>query len=232
MTSDKSENKCHDWSTSITILDFSAQQKWRAISNSTYGMVLKAHSTKCHSRLTFSTPYLANMLFFHIVLAWFCFGIFLSAIEGRLQGFQREKIYNEQFVSAVNDRISSFRRQVEVEEEYVPVIIGFANDNDEIRDNIVSRLSQFVKRRFQRINAISALVTKAELLDLKQNPNVLYVDDDVLVYSDESGKSEPLLYGLEMVQAFNTAIPSFNSSAACNDPNSFKVGIVDSGMAM
>lgn len=231
MTSDKSENKCHDLSTLSTILDISRGQKWRAISISTYGAVLAEHRSKSHSRLTFSSPHRSNMYFFHIVQGWLRFAILLSAVHGRLQGLKRQKVYNRQLISAVNDRISSFRMQLE-EKEYVPVIIGFSPDNDGILDNIVSRLSHLVRRRYQRINAISALVTKAEILDLQQSPDVLYVDEDVLVFSDESDESEPILYGLEMVQAFTPTIPSFNTSAACSDPNSFKVGIVDSGMAV
>jgi hypothetical protein len=172
------------------------------------------------------------MQFSHIVRVWFCFGIFLPATRGRLQGLKRERLYDEQFMSSVNDNLSFFRARFQEEEEYIPVIIGFAPDGDGIRDIIVNRLSQFVKRRFQRFNAISALVKKSQLLDLQQNPDILYIDEDVLVYSDESDDGEPLLYGLEMIQAFNPFIPSFNSSAACNDLNSFKVGIVDSGMAV
>ena len=166
----------------------------------------------------------------HRLLQVLCIGLgtFPSAIQGRLKALERQKEYNQQLLQAVRSRISMLRGQVQ-EEEQLPVIIGFAPGNDELRDNIESR--HVVRKKFQRINALSALISRTELLDLQQNPDVLYVDQDVMVYPDEED-DEPILYGLNMVQAFDPVIPAFNISAACSDPNSFKVGIVDSGLAM
>jgi hypothetical protein len=146
------------------------------------------------------------MQFFVIIMGWSFIGTLLPAIQGRLQALKQQRAYNQHLLNVVNDRISSLRSVVQLEQERVPVIIGFAPDTDGVRDTIASRLSQFVRRKFRRINAISALVTQSELDDLKQNSDVLYVEEDVMVYPDDDD-SEPTLYGLKMVQAFSPIIP-------------------------
>ena len=117
------------------------------------------------------------------------------------------------------------------EEELFPVIIGVNDGSDGVLENIFSRFSTFVRPKFKRIHAISALVSRDELDELKQDPNILYIEEDPMVYPDST---EASLYGLQMVQAY-APIPSKQNvtmTAACNNPESFKIGIVDSGLAM
>ena len=128
-------------------------------------------------------------------------------------------------------RRSRLSRERNIQGDLVPVIIGIDDSSDGVLDKIYSRLTTFVRPKFNRINALSALVSRDELYELEQDPNVQYIEDDPMVYPDSS---ETTLYGLRMVQAFAPIISkkNFTGTAACNNPNSFKIGIVDSGLAM
>jgi hypothetical protein len=168
-----------------------------------------------------------------IIHGWLLLLNFIPSIHGRINSLQRQEDNDTILVQPESSGIHATRRQQNSnEDEYVPVIIGFNKDSDGILDDIITGLSQLIRQRFKRIDAISAMVTRSELFDLQQNPNILYIEEDVMVYPDSS--AEATSYGLRMVQAFTPVIPYLNisSSAACNDPSSFKIGIVDSGLAM
>lgn len=111
----------------------------------------------------------------------------------------------------------------------VNVIIGL-NDDDNIDDysflgHPVNRLPGLTK-----LNAVRASITYTQWNELVTDAAVAYIEEDAVVYAD-STYTNYNQYGLEMIQgmnSFNTGPP--NNRSACNDPASFKIGIVDSGL--
>lgn len=140
---------------------------------------------------------------------------------------------------AGNGKVNSRRRRLRPlrgrknEEKLFPVIIGVNDGSDGVLENILSRLFTFARPKFKRINALSALVSQDELDELKRDPNIAYIEDDPMVYPDSG---EAALYGLQMVQAYapftGTSKQNLTVTAACNNPSSFKIGVIDSGLAM
>jgi len=97
-----------------------------------------------------------------------------------------------------------------------------------------------------RVNAARAVVTSlSELVALREDPNVLYVEDDALVYplslygelsatADFTSGGEDYPYGVVMARADTPIAPwparsSFPSTSACSSGDSFKIAIIDSG---
>ena len=121
-------------------------------------------------------------------------------------------------IGSVHGRLNERRQSAE---EEFHVIIGMKNESNGLK--IVSKLSRLIRPRFKRINAVSAVVSQWEWDQLKRNPNILYVQEDGMIYPN----GEAMLYGLDMVQAASSLIPSNSatSTAACNDPKSFKIGV-------
>jgi Peptidase inhibitor I9 len=122
-------------------------------------------------------------------------------------------------------RISHHTRRNEEEDDRISVIVGMKTDD---RARLVSRIAERIIRPgklFKRISAMSIEVTRSELESLRQDPDVLYVEEDGMVYPD----AEAVDYGQTMIQAqsdvFNAAKLIVPSSAACNNPASFKVGV-------
>lgn len=94
---------------------------------------------------------------------------------------------------------------------------------------IISKVANLIRPRFKKIDTIKAIVTRAKFEELQNDPDILYVEEDGWAYED----GEAALYGLEMVQADSPLIPKdIPATAACNDPNSFKIGVIDSGLAV
>jgi hypothetical protein len=130
-------------------------------------------------------------------------------------------------------------------EQVFPVLIGLRRAySRSSRLSVILRFSsKFPHRRFRRINVVSGSVTQAERDRLANHPDVVYIEDDALVYpsyveqqvtststSSTTPTADALLYGISMVQGDSTIIPSVTestaaTSAACNDPNSFKIGV-------
>ena len=200
-------------------------------------------STYCHASYLWSKYYFLSVSQFATMhLAAFQSCMVFSLIKMLTAGVVDEKRlvdHNTAIARADHGKVNSLRRRLHSlrgrknQEEFYPVIIGVHDGSDELLENIFSRLSTFVRPKFKRINALSALVSQDELYELRQDPNIMYIEDDPMVYPDSG---EATLYGLQMVQAF-VPIPSKQnftgtSTAACNNPNSFKIGIVDSGLAM
>jgi hypothetical protein len=127
-------------------------------------------------------------------------------------------------VRSVNGRLNTNRQE---QEEEFHVIIGM---KDEYGLGIVSRLSQLMRTRFKRVNAVSAIVTQSQMDALMSDPGILYVEEDGVVYPD----GEAVLYGLQMVQAYSSVVPTKNvtSTAACNDPASFKIAVSTAGQSI
>lgn len=134
-----------------------------------------------------------------------------------------EAIFFLSLLCSIHGRLSEPRR----DEEEIHVFIEPKNEKGL---GLISKLASLVRPRFKRLNTVKAVVTRARLEELQNDPDILYVEEDGWAYED--GEAE--LYGLEMVQADSPLIPTANvaSSAACNDPNSFKIGIIDSGLAV
>ena len=104
-------------------------------------------------------------------------------------------------------RITDNRR---ADEDQFHVLIGLKQERTTLFNRtapILSRLKR-VRARFRRISAVSAVVTRSELEELRNDPDVSYVEEDPEVFPD----AEAVLYGLEMVQAVPTIIPSRSSS--------------------
>ena len=175
----------------------------------------------------------------HLVVFQSClvFSLIDLLIVGAVNEVKRPEERNATFVRGGDGKINLLRRRLQPprgrknQDELFPVIIGVNDGSDGVLENIFSRFSTFVRPRFKRINALSALVSQDELYELQQDPDILYIEDDPMVYPDSG---EATLYGLRMVQAFAPIISkqNFTGTAACNDPNSFKIGIIDSGLAM
>jgi hypothetical protein len=174
----------------------------------------------------------------HHVVLQLCFAF--SLIELLTAGSVNVKRLVEQnstFSRSDNGEANSIRRRYQPpierksQMELYPVIIGVKDGSDGVLENIFSRLSSLVRPKFKRINALSALLSREELDELKQDANVLYIEDDPMVYPDSG---EASLYGLQMVQALAPIVSKQNITvtAACNNPSSFKIGIIDSGLAV
>lgn len=114
------------------------------------------------------------------------------------------------------------------ENEEVKVIIGVKNDSGVA--SISQRANEYQTTKLKKIGAVSAKVKKSQLGALKADPNIEFVEPDSMYYPD----GEAVLYGMEMVQAFTPTIPKILDSvpSSCSDPDSFKIGIVDSGLAV
>lgn len=114
------------------------------------------------------------------------------------------------------------------DEEHVNVLVGVKNDDGETK--VSNKAKQFRNKLKKRINVVSAKVKKSELAELRDDPDIDFVELDALYYPD----SEAILYGLEMIQALSPVLPKYSDSvsASCNDPDSFKIGIIDSGLAV
>jgi len=120
------------------------------------------------------------------------------------------------FLCPVHCRLSEPRR----DQEEIHVFIAPKNENGL---GVISRLAKLIRPKFKRVNTIKAIVTRDKLEELQNDPDILYVEEDGWVFED----GEVDLYGLEMVQADSPLIATKNvpATAACNDPNSFKIGV-------
>jgi hypothetical protein len=111
----------------------------------------------------------------------------------------------------------------------VNVIIGYKNGSTGLGS--IASFTKKLNPKFKSISAVPAVVSKARLAELQSDPSVLYVEEDAWVYPN----GEAIPFGLDMVQAESTIIPKSvvsGSSNACSSPSSFKIGIVDSGLAV
>ena len=114
------------------------------------------------------------------------------------------------------------------EGEEVNVIVGVKNGSGAA--SVSKRAKAFHSTKLKKIDAVSAKMMKSEIDALMQDPDIDFVEMDSIYYPD----GEVVLYGTEMIQAFSPQIPkiSDNVTGSCSDPGSFKIGIVDSGLAV
>jgi hypothetical protein len=108
---------------------------------------------------------------------------------------------------------------------FVQVLVGFKNNNGR---SAAKRLSPKWTKEMKNIRVASMLIPRASLNALRNNPNIAYVEEDGLMEPD--GESVPPAITKSLGDS--SVIPAVSSTAtsACNDPNSFKVAIIDSGV--
>ena len=106
------------------------------------------------------------------------------------------------------------------------VIVGFHNEPGDYECALVQGNGGFVLRAFQLIPALAARLPEDLLSDLRQNPNIAYVEDDAAVMA-----IEPMLDGLEYEDAWGV---SHIGSNALHDRNirgaGVKIAVLDTGI--
>jgi serine protease len=78
----------------------------------------------------------------------------------------------------------------------------------------------------KRLHVILCTITQEQLDELLEDENVDYMEHDanVTLYG------EIIPYGLEAIQGNENSLPASTTTADCDDPNSFKVAVVDTGL--
>ncbi len=110
----------------------------------------------------------------------------------------------------------------QVLDEKIPVIIGFRNSPDA---EFVESLSGEIKYQYHSIPAIAAKVSRHSISDLKNCPNVEYVEIDSEVCIEERSlliPNEKAMWGLSRIEA-GTVNESFKGSGV-------KVAVIDTGI--
>jgi serine protease len=108
----------------------------------------------------------------------------------------------------------------------VDVLVGYKSGSLAWQ-NIQAR-SNRINAKFSRLNTLAATIPRSQLMSLADDPDVDFVEGDYRLKMD--GETVP--YGIEQSQGLSDVIPRSFESAACNDPNSFKIGIIDSGISI
>jgi serine protease len=118
-----------------------------------------------------------------------------------------------------------FERSLLLGDGSVDVLVGYKSGL--ARQNIQAR-SDRINSQFSRLNTIAARIPRSQLQSLADDPNVDFVEEDYRLY--RSGETVP--YGIGQSQGLSDVIPRSFESTACDDPNSFKIGIIDSGISI
>ena len=115
----------------------------------------------------------------------------------------------------------------EGDEMEVHVIIRYNNDNG--REHIKEMATSVHQGPgLKTVHAVAATIVKANLTLLDEDPGIESIEEDYIF--KPWGEIEP--YGLDMIQATSNVIPSpLSENSPCRDKASFKVGIIDSGLA-
>ena len=117
------------------------------------------------------------------------------------------------------------------------VLIGYRNEDGK---SFLSSQRLAVRQSFQRVNAVPASVRAEDIELLLQNPDIAYIEPDSWVYPLGWSGSEIEPYGISMIHAEfaeqptnptqSQAYQSADGGGPCNDPTSFRIGFVDSGV--
>jgi subtilisin len=106
------------------------------------------------------------------------------------------------------------------------VIVGFHNEPGDYECALVQGNGGFILRAFQLIPALAARLPEDLLSDLRQNPNIAYVEDDAAVMA-----VEPVFDGLEYEDAWGV---SHIGSNALHEQNirgaGVKIALLDTGI--
>jgi serine protease len=123
-------------------------------------------------------------------------------------------------------------------EPTIRVLVGFESLEDQqaywqstISDRAYSE-DRHKLYRYQRSPAVAITIPETQLEALRQDPRVSYVERDqtFVLYQTTSG-SEVLPYGIQAVQGASDAVPPpLALESNCQNPDSFKVCVVDSGL--
>lgn len=97
------------------------------------------------------------------------------------------------------------------------VIVVFKNKADK---NVVSKARGNVRREYKNANLLSASVPATAIKDLKDDPNVLAVEQDIIVKTN----SQTVDWGVNKIQAQTAWSSSYTGKGV-------KIGIVDTGIA-
>ncbi|AQS06779.1 S8 family peptidase [Clostridium beijerinckii] len=97
------------------------------------------------------------------------------------------------------------------------VIVVFKNKADK---NVVSKARGNVRREYKNANVLSASVPTTAIKDLKDDPNVLAVEQDIIVKTN----SQTVDWGVNKIQAPTAWSSSYTGKGV-------KIGIVDTGIA-
>ncbi|NRT73317.1 S8 family peptidase [Clostridium beijerinckii] len=97
------------------------------------------------------------------------------------------------------------------------VIVVFKNKADK---NVVSKARGNVRREYKNANVLSASVPTTAIKDLKDDPNVLSVEQDIIVKTN----SQTVDWGVNKIQAPTAWSSSYTGKGV-------KIGIVDTGIA-
>ena len=138
---------------------------------------------------------------------------------------------------------SSNGSEAQSTEEFIRVVIGFNTSEQQeeymtetmANDDVVARssLSTPFKRRaykYRRSNAMAMNIHPSQWDELANDPRISYIHRDSRFQLYQRNE-EIIPYGIEMVQGTSTTIPlPAYASGDCEDPNSFKVCVVDSGL--
>ncbi|GKY98033.1 hypothetical protein MPSEU_000761400 [Mayamaea pseudoterrestris] len=127
----------------------------------------------------------------------------------------------------------------------VNVIVGLKQDQDEhALDNLKRSLpdatapatKQERGKGLKRVNAASATLTKRQIKKLLRRNDIDYIEQDFDVFLDSSStvNSEIVPYGVSLSQGSDSGASNYQAYSsrtygACNDPNSIKIAIIDSG---
>ncbi|WP_242878802.1 S8 family peptidase [Clostridium beijerinckii] len=97
------------------------------------------------------------------------------------------------------------------------VIVVFKNKADK---NVVSKARGNVRREYKNANVLSASIPTTSIKDLKNDPNVLAVEQDIIVKTN----SQTVDWGVNRIQAQTSWSSSYTGKGV-------KIGIVDTGIA-
>lgn len=97
------------------------------------------------------------------------------------------------------------------------VIVVFKNNADK---NIVAHAKGSVRREYKHANILSAYVPTTEIKGLKNDPNILAVEPDIII----KVKSQTIDWGVNKIQAPTSWSSSFTGKGV-------KIGVVDTGIA-
>jgi hypothetical protein len=104
------------------------------------------------------------------------------------------------------------------------VFISFKNETR--RGGIFSRFFSKIRSKFAASRVMSAVVKRSEFSLLQNDPDIDFIEEDVMVYPD----SEVDLYGLKMVQATSQlfkpgSLSNLSATSSCSKSTSMKVGV-------
>lgn len=112
------------------------------------------------------------------------------------------------------------------------VLIGYKPQADEV-EGFSLRMAQQRRRRkrfrgLARVHAVQASLNRTMIRELQKHDEIIYIEEDPPVQMLREIQTVPL----ELINALSDSLPtpSSSDSGACSDPDSFKIGIVDSGL--